>query len=250
VDRVAGYNSDLDQGMCSLSLKRCSSCALAFANDGFRIGAFTKDILFMQLVRLILSCALFADVTIALAADLTPDPGGSRAIVTPAYSWSGYYLGAQIGYARDSTNSQLQTPAGAVLAVWNYNADGVVGGAYSGYNWQLGGFMIGVESDAEGSNLNKTAGPVIGLYSGSKIDWQVSLRTRVGFAVDRSLFYFTGGLADAVLGILFTTPAILLRSTPTVWATHWAAASSRPSPTIWSGASIIGTRTSALAITS
>ena len=147
-----------------------------------------------------LSGALVVCTSSAIAADLPPAPGIAQPMVTPAYSWSGYYIGGQVGYARDSTKSQLQTPAGAVLAVWNYTANGVIGGAYSGYNWQLGGLVIGVESDVEGSNLNKTSGPVIGLYSGSKLDWQVSLRTRVGFAADRTLFYFTGGLADASLG--------------------------------------------------
>ena len=97
------------------------------------------------------------------AADLPPSPGIAQPIVSPAYSWSGFYLGGQVGYARDSTRSQLQTPVGAMLSVWSYTADGVIGGAYSGYNWQLGGLVIGIESDLEGSNLNRISGPVIWL---------------------------------------------------------------------------------------
>jgi outer membrane immunogenic protein len=146
-----------------------------------------------------LSCASIACVSAALAADLPPTPVVSQPFVAPAFSWSGFYIGGEVGYARDTTKSQLLTPAGNVLGSWDYVANGVIGGAYSGYNWQLGSLVLGVESDIEGSNLNKTAGPVIGLYSGSKLGWQVSLRSRLGIAVDRTLFYFTGGLADASL---------------------------------------------------
>lgn len=154
----------------------------------------------MKNLRLLLSCALIVCASSVGAADLAPVPGGPQAYVAPAYSWSGFYLGGQVGYARDTTKSQLQTPAGNVLATWNDTAGGVIGGAYSGYNWQLGVLVLGLESDVEGSNLNKATGPVIGLYSGSKLAWQASLRTRIGFAVDRTLFYVTGGLADAGLG--------------------------------------------------
>jgi outer membrane immunogenic protein len=154
----------------------------------------------MKYLRPLLSCTLIAYASTALAADLAPVPGVSPSFVAPAYSWSGFYIGGQVGYARDTTKSQLQTPAGNVLAGWNDSAGGIIGGVYSGYNWQLGGLVLGLESDFEGSNLNKVSGPVIGLYSGSKLDWQASLRTRIGFAADRTLFYLTGGLADASLG--------------------------------------------------
>jgi outer membrane immunogenic protein len=150
-------------------------------------------------LRSLLSCALIACSSTALAADLTPVPGAATSFVAPAYSWSGFYLGGQVGYARDTTKSQLQTPAGNVLAVWSDAASGVIGGVYSGYNWQLGRLVLGLESDFEGSSLNKISGPSIGLYSGSKLAWQASLRTRIGFAADRTLFYVTGGLADAGL---------------------------------------------------
>jgi outer membrane immunogenic protein len=151
----------------------------------------------MNCIRHVVAWAFVACFsTASLAADLAPV---SPPAVAPAYSWSGFYIGGQIGYARDATVSQLQTPAGAVLANWSFPANGIIGGVYSGYNLQLGGLVFGLESDFEGTNLNRAAGPIIGLYSGSKVGWQLSFRTRVGFAVDRTLFYVTGGLADASL---------------------------------------------------
>jgi len=150
----------------------------------------------MKYLRPLLGCALMVCVSGAFAADLAPV---SQPLAKQAYSWSGFYIGGQVGYGRDTAHSQLQTPAGNVLASWNGSAGGIVGGAYSGYNWQLGGLVLGLESDFEASNLNKVSGPVIGLYSGSNLGWQASLRTRIGFAADRTLFYVTGGLADASL---------------------------------------------------
>jgi hypothetical protein len=44
-------------------------------------------------------------------------------------------------------------------------AGGLIGGAYSGYNWQIGGVVLGLESDFEGSSLSKVSGPVIALYT-------------------------------------------------------------------------------------
>jgi outer membrane immunogenic protein len=200
-------------------------------------------------LRSLLGCALIACASTALAADLPPVPGAPPPLVAPAYSWSGFYLGGQVGYARDTTKSQLQTPAGNVLAAWNDTASGVIGGAYSGYNWQLGVLVLGIESDVEGSNLNKAAGPVIGLYSASKLSWQASLRSRLGFAVDCTLFYLTGGLADAGLGhTLFDAGHSVSFSTNRLGYTL-AAASSMRSPTIWSAGSTIGTRISVPATT-
>jgi outer membrane immunogenic protein len=121
------------------------------------------------------------------------------AYVASIYSWSGLYFGGQVGYAQDSIRTTMSTPAGVALANWSGAGGGIVGGLYSGYNWRIGGFVFGVDSDVEGSSLNKSLGPVIGLYDATAINWQASLRARLGFAVDRALFYVAGGLADASL---------------------------------------------------
>jgi hypothetical protein len=47
----------------------------------------------------------------------------------PAYSFSDFCIAGQVGYGRDTANSQLQTPAGNVLARWNGSPDEIVGGA-------------------------------------------------------------------------------------------------------------------------
>jgi hypothetical protein len=91
-------------------------------------------------------------------------------------------------YGRDTANNELQTPAGNVIAGWNGSPDEIVGGANSGHNWQLGELVLGLESDFERSKLDKVSGPVIGLYSGSKLGCKPHLRNQIGSAVDRTLF--------------------------------------------------------------
>jgi outer membrane immunogenic protein len=150
-----------------------------------------------MIYKLLSSTAIFLlGAGAVLAADL-PANAPSLIHVAPVYSWSGFYVGAQVGYARDNSSRHMDSPAGVELANWGGSVSGAVGGLYTGYNWQWSSFVFGVEADFEASGLKKSSGPVIGLYDTADIKWQGSLRGRLGYAADRALFYVTGGLADA-----------------------------------------------------
>ena len=97
---------------------------------------------------------------------------------------------------------------------------GVIGGGQVGYNWQVNQFVLGVEADAVGSGLNGARGtasrtvgaPIFAVpvtqtvtVDFGKIEWMASFRGRAGFAVDRALFYVTGGAAVAEFGGSTTT---------------------------------------------
>jgi outer membrane immunogenic protein len=97
---------------------------------------------------------------------------------------------------------------------------GVIGGGQVGYNWQINQFVLGVEADAVGTGLNgssasatRSFGPPVLLATVNQtvtvdfghIDWMASFRGRAGFAVDRALFYVTGGAAVAEFGGSTTT---------------------------------------------
>jgi outer membrane immunogenic protein len=109
----------------------------------------------------------------------------------------------------------------------------ILGGVQAGFNWQMGAFVLGVEGDIQwvGNNNDRNgflgfggtnggfataslnpqiAAPRIaapgnvaffgnegGLLDGGRggNDWFATARLRAGFAVDRALFYVTGGLA-------------------------------------------------------
>jgi outer membrane immunogenic protein len=74
---------------------------------------------------------------------------------------------------------------------------GVVFGVFAGHNWQLSqNFVVGLEADLTYSTANGTAVvlPTWAWIHGHA-NFAGSLRARAGYAIDRALFYVTGGLA-------------------------------------------------------
>jgi iron complex outermembrane receptor protein len=142
----------------------------------------------------------------------SPAPSSAR-----AYSWTGLYVGAQIGYGfGDNTgNVAFTTPGGMSGAPPLVgDASGVIGGAHVGYNLQIDPWVIGVEGTVDGANLSKQpliafAGPSAlsnpanffgapygGVVGGSVAsDIQGSIRARAGYAFGRLLPFVTAGAA-------------------------------------------------------
>ena len=168
--------------------------------------------------NLLLGAALAVSVGPAFAADL---PTRRVAPVftpsAPVFSWSGLYIGGQVGYAfgRDDISSSVF----AAPRVFSYSPKGIIGGAHIGYNFSapgLGGLLgssaiIGIEADVNGSDFSRTvANPLSPLFAsvGTRMPVDGSVRGRLGFAVDRALFYATGGVAFASLTNIYTQPNV------------------------------------------
>ncbi len=122
----------------------------------------------------------------------------------PHLSWTGFYIGANGGYAWNASGPELYSN----LAVGDHSVspEGGFGGAQLGYNVQ--GFLvprgvIGIEADIQGGDISGTskfehrvAGVLFSSGTGvSKTDWFGTVRGRLGYAFDRTLVYATGGLA-------------------------------------------------------
>ncbi len=122
----------------------------------------------------------------ASAADMQARPYKApppAAMVSPAYNWSGFYIGAMGGYG------------------WGNNAgSGGFGGGTIGYNWQFPGsqFVFGVEVDAAGASIKDSftedQGGIL-VTQDSKINSFGSVTGRAGFAMDAVLLYAKGGFA-------------------------------------------------------
>jgi outer membrane immunogenic protein len=134
------------------------------------------------------SVALAALTGTALAADL-PSRRAPPVFVPPppVFSWTGFYVGGQLGYqfGQDSFGGATAHP------------HGVAGGAHIGYNWAgwpgfgVGnGLVLGAEVDINGTDYQVTNG-----ISTLRQDVEGSARGRIGVAVDRALFFATGGAA-------------------------------------------------------
>jgi outer membrane immunogenic protein len=72
------------------------------------------------------------------------------------FSWTGFYLGGNVGYSwgnSDSTLSFSDATTGTVLssAHPNFALDGVIGGAQIGYNYQVTNWVLGLEADIQAS---------------------------------------------------------------------------------------------------
>jgi outer membrane immunogenic protein len=146
--------------------------------------------------RLLLGLSLSLLTFSAFAADAVVE---DVVIVDEAFNWSGAYVGAAVGYGwSDPEASFDDTPNASV----EYDVDGFLGGIYAGYNYQMpNNVVVGVEADINYSDIDGDGdaiqGGVVNLGFGgtAQIEWQGSVRGRIGYAFDRILPYFAVGVA-------------------------------------------------------
>jgi outer membrane immunogenic protein len=140
-------------------------------------------------ILLLASAAVAASASLASAADLSVRRQQTTAapiIVPPALTWTGFYVGANVGYGWSSGSDPSFTS----------DLNGVIGGGQLGYNWQTGPLVIGIEGDFQGSGQHRSDTGTIGATTYTvdrRIPWFATLRGRIGYAPGPLMFYFTGG---------------------------------------------------------
>lgn len=152
--------------------------------------------------------AVVAFSSAAAAADL-PTSVPAAIPAGPAYSWTGFYVGANVGYGWGLDTVRYTGDAGILNLVgtgvpgsFDLNGKGALGGLQLGYNLQITPqIVVGLEADIQIADIDGTRSWAIGAGTGSagsvstKVDWFGTVRGRIGFAFDRILVYGTGGLA-------------------------------------------------------
>jgi len=114
----------------------------------------------------------------------------------PVYNWTGLYTGAAIGGAHGLWTVDFYRNNNHGHA--EEGADGIYGGGWVGYNWQLPShFVIGVEADLGATNASQRNNIFDNDTSLAEYGLLGSLRVRGGYAMDRVLLYGTAGLAFA-----------------------------------------------------
>ncbi|WP_208441293.1 outer membrane protein [Bartonella raoultii] len=176
------------------------------------------------------SVIAIATASAAQAADVIIPRETAPAVITaaPAYSWTGFYLGAQIGGRSMKTDKGSST-----LGYHDLKLSGMLGGLYTGYNVDLGnGVIFGLDTDVSfigkkdtingldmvvGQELGKSVKEINKLLDDAKIKrndgltvensddyvenitikekWSGATRVRIGFATDRIMPYIAGGVA-------------------------------------------------------
>jgi outer membrane immunogenic protein len=126
----------------------------------------------------------------------TPPPAPA-----PIYSWTGIYWGGNVGYSWGQSKS-----TGSLIGLGNVqesqDVDGVIGGVQTGYNYQFGTWVFGLETDIQasgqkgGSTFPVLAFPPTALTTDHKLEWFGTTRPRLGFlATPNLLLYGTAGVA-------------------------------------------------------
>jgi outer membrane immunogenic protein len=152
----------------------------------------------------------------ASAADLgapPPAPVYTKAPVIVPWSWTGFYLGGNVGYSWGHQSATVTDLAGDPLVSSGADLDGVIGGGQIGYNYQINSVVLGIEADIQGSGQKGdgsftlagtcptvptiAALPCPGTTGADtdKLDWFGTVRGRLGYAAGRWLPYVTGGWA-------------------------------------------------------
>jgi outer membrane immunogenic protein len=148
---------------------------------------------------------------------------GAMALAAPTFAqeqpaWSGFYVGANIGgtWGDNSLESHASAGNGAVvippgdIALLNTtgnnsnNKSGFIGGIEGGYNYRMGDWLLGLETEFSALDVNQsqsntyqsTVSPATyTINQRAKTNWMWTLRPRVGYVAGPWLFYGTAGLA-------------------------------------------------------
>jgi outer membrane immunogenic protein len=131
------------------------------------------------------------------------------AVPVPAFSWTGFYIGAHGGggWATDKVTNVTGTaefPAGFVHST--NKPSGVLAGGYVGFNYQLSQWLVvGIDGDGSWTNISGNSTDASRAVAGvnanttTQINWLATASGRVGIAVDTWLFFAKGGGAFAEL---------------------------------------------------
>ena len=156
--------------------------------------------------RLLATVALLSLSTAAFAADLPSRRAPAPYVVVPVFTWTGFYIGGNVGGGSGNYSTQnIGNNAAAAANVgttrptfFRTNQTGFTGGGQVGYNYQIGQFVIGVEADASYTDFAKTRSITLAGATDSIRDdlkYLGTVRGRVGYAFDRIMVYGTGGFA-------------------------------------------------------
>jgi outer membrane immunogenic protein len=136
----------------------------------------------------------------ALAADLARPVYRAPPPVVAVYTWTGLYWGANVGYSWGQAKYDATLIfAGATSRSQDIN--GAVGGVQSGYNYQIGAWVFGAETDIQWSGQKGGATfagvlPLTTITTSQKLEWFGTSRSRLGVLVTPNiLLYGTFGVA-------------------------------------------------------
>jgi outer membrane immunogenic protein len=168
--------------------------------------------------KIVLAAAALAIGTVsASAADLAARPyTKAPAPIAAVYSWTGFYIGADVGYGWGRSTGTLANAVGLSPVPYSLDPSGVIGGGFVGFNYQISNIVLGVEADWQASDLNESGNFLFGGVPTYTIRTSVndygSVRGRLGLAFDRWMVFGTAGYAwgswDTSYALIGAPPAV------------------------------------------
>lgn len=138
-----------------------------------------------------------AIATPAAAADMGARmPMKAPPMMAPVWNWTGFYIGINGGYGWNDSRWTLQ-PGG--FGDGSHGADGGTVGGQIGYNWQFGGWVVGLEAQGNWADFSGSHNSPIFLAPSvtnrTKIDAFGLFTGKVGYAWNNVMVYAKGGAA-------------------------------------------------------
>jgi outer membrane immunogenic protein len=142
--------------------------------------------------------ALLAATVPGFAADLgNPPPIKSPALPTTVFSWTGVYIGGQVGGGW--SNFSAIDPTAPAAGSTSVQGNGFLGGGQLGFNYQIANVVLGAEGTYSWAGIKISDGGPFGGGPGltvvDKNDYVATAAGRVGYAFDRVLIFSKGGAA-------------------------------------------------------
>jgi outer membrane immunogenic protein len=166
----------------------------------------------------LLTALTSAQLTSANAADLSrPVPAPyykAPAMVAPAFSWTGLYLGLQGGYGWGH-----ESYADNIFGPVSHSPQGGIFGGVLGYRYQIGQFVLGVEGTGSWADIKDTVSAG-GFSETLKARSLYTATGQIGWAVlPQTLLYAKGGWAGASIHNDLTAPGLIASNSqsPSGW---------------------------------
>jgi outer membrane immunogenic protein len=115
-------------------------------------------------------------------------------VVVTYFTWTGCYVGVNAGGVWANKEWINAVPGFAATSLGTHSANGWLGGAQGGCNYQTGNWVLGIQGDYDWANATgSNANILFPITNQSSIRSLSSVTGRVGYAWDRFLLYAKGG---------------------------------------------------------
>ncbi|HEV7611257.1 MAG TPA: outer membrane beta-barrel protein [Steroidobacteraceae bacterium] len=133
----------------------------------------------------------------ASAADMAVKAPPPPPMVAPIYNWTGFYIGANGGWAQSHNCWDFIPLTGAIIPDGCRDRSGGVIGGQLGYRWQASQWVFGLEAQGDWADLSNTRVSLLApaFSTRTKTDGIGLFTGQIGYAWNSALLYFKGGAA-------------------------------------------------------